>query len=111
MCDLIRPAEMHQGGGDDQDKSISGLLDNTYVPANRAGALWDHGVARLRRSIGAALAGETAKTIAAAANSGQTVVLSLRFTILYSLILSLNQIESRPKLTGIWQVSTIDAEA
>jgi hypothetical protein len=30
---------------------------------------------------------------------------------LYSLILSLNQMESRRKLTGIWQVSTIDAEA
>jgi hypothetical protein len=61
-------------------------------------------------SFSAALAGATAKTIAAAANSGQTVVLSLRFTILYSLILSLDQIETRRKLTGIWQVSRINAE-
>jgi hypothetical protein len=34
----------------------------------------------------AAVAGATAQTIAAAANSGQTVVLNLRFTILHPFI-------------------------
>src|SRR5262245_40402579 len=28
---VISPAEMHQSSGDDQDKSISGLLDNTTL--------------------------------------------------------------------------------
>src|SRR5262249_305587 len=32
MCDLISPIKTHQGSGDDQDKSISGPLDNiTFV--------------------------------------------------------------------------------
>jgi hypothetical protein len=31
MRDLISPAETHQGGDDDQDKSISCPLDNTAL--------------------------------------------------------------------------------
>jgi hypothetical protein len=37
-------------------------------------------------SFSAALAGATAQSIAAAANSGRTAVLNLRFTILYPFI-------------------------